>query len=671
MRNIFTLCFFLIVVESFAQVRLTQKRDLGKNTVSKVDTSNANSSSNLKSNSNDLAISKSNSKNDSVAPIDWYKIIAYNYSQTAVDTSLTIKKFQDFNYLGKDMFGMQRLSNDGQTYNILDYSLIQHQLQPSFGFQAKDFNFYRIEDINYYNVPTPFSEIKYRSAIKQGQNLNALFATNLNERLNIFVGYRGLRSLGTYINQLNSIGNFKIGGSYNTKNERYFLRTNIVVQDMSNQENGGITDIDLFQSSQNPYNNRERLNVYMRDAKSLFKEFRTFLDHKYKFNKSEENEIWLKHRMVYDYKTNQFEQNQLNTYEKNISYFGNSYTSSINDKVRFRNFYNQLALAYKSATLGEVSFDVDFSSFNYFYNSVVIKNDNSIVPTSLNYDVVTLGGSYAIAKQGLNFSAFAKQSISKFATTELQANVHYQINRDFGLKAQYQFLSKIPEMTAQLFQSSYVNYNWKNDFSNEKIQSISAVLENPYVNLSGNFQFLNDKIYYSNNNQTIDAYGIPEYQLISPKQYGKSIAYFNIKAHREFKFGKFALDNTLMFQQVSQDQNILNVPSFLTRNTFYFTDQFFKKALFLQTGIVFNYHTKYYGNDYSPILGQYYIQDYRKIGGFPTFDLFVNAKIKTVRVFLSLEHFNAKLTGYNYFATPTQPFSDMTLRFGLIWDFFN
>lgn len=670
MRNVVFLCFFFYSFFGFAQIskNLNNKKQ-GFDSSKAVETNKVNISSNNKNSSLNPGES-TNTKQDSIVPIDWYEIISYNNQITHVDTTLTVQKFYKLNFLGRDLFGLQSASNDGQFYNVLDHALEQNNLNPSFGFKAKQINFYQIDEVDYYKMPTPFTELTYRSVVKQGQNLNSLFTTNFNERLNVFVGYRALRSLGAYINELNSNGNFKIGSSYNTKKENYFLRMNLVVQDVMNQENGGITDIDLFESSEAPYNNRERLNVYFRNANSKLKGTRLFLDHKYKFNNSIDNEIWLKHQLVYDYQSNVFSQTDISTVDSNIRYFGNAYSNSISDKVRFKNFYNRLSLAYNSSTLGELAFNADVSSFDYYYNSIVVKQNSELVPASLKYDLITLGGSYGFQREKFNFNAEARQSISNISTSELKAQIDYHINIDYRLKANFQYLSKIPEMTQQLFQSSYVNYNWVNNFSNEKIQTIAATFENPYVNLSGNFQLINDKIYFSNNSTEFDSYGNALQQLITPKQYNKAIGYFNIKAQREFTFGKFGLDNTLLFQQVTQDENILNVPSFVTRNTFYYSDHLFQKAMFLQTGIVFKYHTKYFGNEYNPLIGDFFVQDSRKIGGFPTFDFFVNAKIKTARVFISLEHFNASVTGRNYFATPTRPFTDMRLRFGLVWDFF-
>ena len=670
MRNF---VFFYIFISSFcasAQVIKTGDLKIKDSNISSGTTSDKKLSNSTSSNpTNNLGV-QSSVKNDSIAPIDWYEIISSDYKITHVDTVLSIKKAYELNYLGRDLFGLQSTANDGQIFNVLDFSLIKNNVNPSMGFGAKQINFYQIDDINYYKVPTPFTELTYRSVVKQGQNLNSLFTSNFNERFNIFVGYRGIRSLGAYINELNSIGNFKLGTSYNTSDERYFLRANFVAQDLMNQENGGITDVDLFQSSEAPYNNRERLNVYFRNSNSMFKGSRFFLDHKFKFNKSVDNEIWLKHQFFYDYRSNDFSQTDITTIDSNIIYFGNAYSSSIRDKVRFKNFYNRVSLAYNSSTLGELAFNADVSSFDYYYNSIVVKQNTEIIPASLKYDLVTLGGSYGFKREKFNFNAEARQSISTISTSELKAQVDYRINSDYRLKASFQYLSKVPEMTQQLFQSGYVNYNWVNHFANEKIQTIEARFENPYVNLSGNFQLMNDKIYFSNDSQQFDQFGNALQQLITPKQYNKAIGYFNVTAQREFKYGKFALDNTMLFQQVTQDDNIVNVPNFITRNTFYYSDHVFDKAMFIQTGIVFKYHTKYFGNEYNPVIGDFFVQDSRKIGGFPTFDIFLNAKIKTARIFLSLEHLNASFTERNYFATPTRPYTDMRLRFGIVWDFF-
>ena len=139
-------------------------------------------------------------------------------------------------------------------------------------------------------------------------------------------------------------------------------------------------------------------------------------------------------------------------------------------------------------------------------------------------------------------------------------------------------------------------------------------------------------------------------QIVAPTQYGKTINYASLKVSREFVFGKWALDNTLLFQKVDQPDAVLNVPEFVTRNTFYYTNYLFKNKLFFQTGIELNYFTSYYTNNYNPVIGEFFVQDRVKIGNSPLLDYFVNVKIQRTRLYLKAEHFNSLFSKNNYFS---------------------
>jgi hypothetical protein len=162
----------------------------------------------------------------------------------------------------------------------------------------------------------------------------------------------------------------------------------------------------------------------------------------------------------------------------------------------------------------------------------------------------------------------------------------------------------------------------------------------------------------------------PQQQIVTPKQYEKTINYLSVKVSREFKWWKLALDNTVLYQQVDQEDDVLNVPQIVTRNSLYYTDYFFKKALYLQTGFTFNYFTKYYANDYNPILAEAFVQNTREIGEFPMVDFFVNARIRQTRIFFKVEHLNSRMTGNTFYTAPNYPYRDFMIRFGLVWNFF-
>jgi hypothetical protein len=246
--------------------------------------------------------------------------------------------------------------------------------------------------------------------------------------------------------------------------------------------------------------------------------------------------------------------------------------------------------------------------------------------------------------------------------------MQFDYNEDIQFAFCYQNINKLPNNNYNLYQSSFVNYNWSNDFNNEKINSLSADATNPWVNASVQYTVLNDHLYFedvSNASQIAN-----QQQIITPKQYTGTINYLSVKANKEFRFWKLALDNTLLYQKVSQQNAILNVPDFVTRNTFYYSQEMFHKALFFQTGVTLNYFTKYLANEYNPVVGEFFVQNKKEIGNFANLDFFFNAKIQRTRIYFIAEHFNSSTSGYNFYSSPNNPYRDFTIRFGLIWNFF-
>jgi len=61
-----------------------------------------------------------------------------------------------------------------------------------------------------------------------------------------------------------------------------------------------------------------------------------------------------------------------------------------------------------------------------------------------------------------------------------------------------------------------------------------------------------------------------------------------------------------------------------------------------------------------------------KIGNYPIFNFFFNARVRTMRIYLELENVTELLkSDYNYFSAPHYPGSDFAIRFGFVWNFFS
>ena len=593
------------------------------------------------------------------APIDLYKIYTLHKDTTYVDTSLTIQSEYKYNLLRKDIFGLMPFANEGHTYNSLDFGLYTKSAAPNFGFKAKHFNYLEVDDINYYSVPTPLTDLYFKTVMEQGQALDAFLTVNTKPNLNFSIAYRGLRSLGKYVNNLTSSGNFRFTTSYFTIDKRYILNAHFTGQDISNQENGGIVNAEEFETSEDPFNERERIEVYFTNATSLLKGNRFFIDQSFKLNKTNPNSLVFIHQFNQEYKFFQFTQPTIS------ERFGDTYTNNISNKTRYNHLYNKFGVAYKTKSYGDLEFFIDDNNYNYYYNSVVYDALGDItVPNAVSDRINMVGGNYSYLINNVNVRLHASQSISDQSISNIEATANYKVNEDYNFQFKYQKLNSLPNLNFTLYQSGYVDYNWFNNFKNEKLNQFEFSAQTKWLNVSATYKVINDHLFFDN--QTNDITEL----MVKPVQYDKTINYLSVKANKEIKFWKLALDNTILYQSVDQSDNVVNVPQIVTRNTLYFTDFVFKKAMLLQTGVTFQYFSKYYANDYNPLLGEFYVQNETKIGGFPMFDFFVNARVKQTRIFLKAEHFNSAWTGYDFYSAPNYPYRDFMVRFGLVWNFF-
>ena len=69
-------------------------------------------------------------------------------------------------------------------------------------------------------------------------------------------------------------------------------------------------------------------------------------------------------------------------------------------------------------------------------------------------------------------------------------------------------------------------------------------------------------------------------------------------------------------------------------------------------------------------LSEFILQNETEIGNYPILDFFFNMQVQRTRIFLKVENFGASFTGRNYYSAPNYPYRDLTVRFGLVWNFF-
>ena len=598
-----------------------------------------------------------------------YKILSLAKDTTYIDTTLTIQKHYKFNFRRKDNFELLPFHNIGQTFNNLGYSFDNVNQYPDIGFRAKQFFYLGVDDIPYYDVPTPTSEIMFMTTLEQGQFLESFFTLNFSKRFNASIEYTGLRSLGKYRRSLVSQGIFKTTFRYESPKGQYTLKGHVATQDLLNEESGGLTEISLeaFISDDENFTDRARMDVNLdgTGTENSLEGARVFLQQDYKLLAAKDtvsdkdfSNLKVGHTFLSESKFYEFRQ------DATSSFLGTAVISTgLNDRVESNFLKNEFFLEFNSKyVLG--TFRVKSSLMSYSYGYSEIFNQNSGITTrKLEGNGASFGADWKAKVKGIELDATGEivPGQGRLSGTNLKGNLSYKKDSLFTVKASLLLNSKSPNYNFILHQSSYNEYNWFNDnFDNIRTQDLGFQFDSKWVNATVNLTNIENFTYF----------GPDTNGDIKPFQSSENVTYLKVKASREFKKGKFHLDNTIMYQNVSGGSSVFRVPQFVTRNSLYFADYAFKgDPAYIQIGTTFKYFTNFTSNAYDPLLAEFVLQNDTEIG-FPSFDLFLNAQIRRTRIYFRFDNFSSMFFQKNYFSAPNYPYRDSVIRFGLVWNWF-
>lgn len=363
-------------------------------------------------------------------------------------------------------------------------------------------------------------------------------------------------------------------------------------------------------------------------------------------------DIKLGNSLMYETKHYRYTQTSAN------SFFGDAFTSEIQDHTSMQQFIGQLYLQMNSKYVGSLKIKANYFDYNYHYNSILYYDDYT-VGDKLKGSALSVGADWNKKFGRVFLNADAQTIISGDLTgSSLKGAVKYQHKDLFNFQGYVEFASKSPEFNKQLFQSDYIDYNWQNKFENEDITSIGASFNSDkWVTLKASYNIIDNYTYFDS--------------ISKPSQSSETVSYYKIKLVKTFTYRKFSLANTVLYQNTLEEQDFFRIPNWITRNTLFFSTDLFKgDPLFLQTGITFKYFTSFKMNAYNPLISEFHIQNDDLIGDFPMLDFFLNLRIQRTRIYLKLENFSAGFTGRNYYSAPTYPYRDLTFRIGLVWNFF-
>ncbi|MGD9993750.1 MAG: putative porin [Salinivirgaceae bacterium] len=601
-----------------------------------------------------------------------YKHQTHELELHAYDSSLT--DLHIFHPAYRNSFNNSYLGNTGNAVK----SNLFFEPNPETGFvflQAFTPYIFQSANANYYKVQVPFTKFRVDMGPKDEQNIDLLHTQNINKYLNAFIHFKNYTGDGQYIQQSTRNNTGIFGGSYNQG--RFATHANYVFSRISSMENGGVGD--TYFITDTTFGSTNEISTRLTGGSTYFKDRQLFFDQKVGFFKTnvpdtaERGAYWFslqynyqshKSMKVYEdtddtYINNDLEQLHLyaNNYS-NAASFDSTFYRSKKQFLRINLEENPKSYPFVGAFFG-VGWDKN--EYAYFNKDTLFNYSNNTNNKSQYFEA----GIYRVKGKKFKFAANYTLFVSGYRQNDfiLDGFISQQFGKgkkELVFKAEGSQLRETPDYLMQKYYSNH--YRWNNNFDAQFRTNLKFSMNLPHhkTKLGGRFSVLSNYIYMNN-----DAL---------PEQYSNAFSAFDIYLNNQFEFWKFGTVTRINYQKTTNDR-VLPLPELSGYFALYFApDVYFKDTdgrMRFQLGADVYYWTSYYGQAYSPALAMFHNQNEQLIGNYPFVGAFWNVEIKRMRFYIRYEHLNYQLMETNYFLAPSYPANPSTLRYGLVWTFYN
>lgn len=576
------------------------------------------------------------------------------------DTAFTPHKTFIFSqYNNRDNFGKIQFANIGSGFQPLIYEVNPEQnlsLLPT----NKSHIIQGIRDIRYYDVKTPTTSFIFHNSVSSGAALQTTYTQNLGKNFNFAVEYMGLRSLGMYQNNLAANNNVIFSGHYVSKNNKYEAFAHFIHQNVNNEENGGISDVNLFLGDNTNFNNRLNLPVNLNASESRFSYRRYYFSHDFRPFASEKFPFKIRHTLFHQGNKYYYTQSAPETFfftdaSELIDY-------PLSSKKYSKNLSNTVSVLFDKENF-KLDAGVRHQMLKLGIGESLPSSLN--IPNELSENRLGAVGNLQITlwdKVGLN-SSLEISGGSEFGSYLRSDNrLKFEPIPDYFVNAKVNFQTSSPTFNLLLNPSVYQRYNYYlADPANEAITEIGG---------SVNLKWFKSTVFA--NYFRVDNYTYLD-ETAMPRQSESALSISQIGGEATFSYGKIHLNPRVHFQSAIGNKDLLPMPNFIGRANLYFQSKAFKDAAEIQTGIKAYYFTKFASREFFPMLNEFILpgSNSYSIGGQPILDVYFNLKVKRMFFFIEAQHLNTTLIKNKSFAAPNYPVGDFRLNLGIVWYLFS
>lgn len=644
MRFLFLMLFFFCITAS-GQVILSGKKS-------------------VVANSEDTLVVDSGRK-DSLAvfkpTIDDYHYFTRFSERKIFDTSFALERSYQFTqYNNRDNFGKIQFANAGSGFQTLQYNFNPEQtlsLLPT----NKSYGILGINDVRYYDVKTPTTTFVYHNTMGNGGELQSTYTQNIGKSFNFALEYLGLRSQGLYKRSLAANNNTVFSAHFLSKDGKYEAFAHFLHQNVNNEENGGISDLDIFLSGDSRFKNRLNLAVNLQNSDSRFayrryyfsQEFRPFSSGKFPFK--------IRHTLYHQGNKYYFNQATLEPYYQALSPV--LVGASLDAKKFSKNLSNTISILFDKEKF-KLEGGVRYQNIKFGLDNVASGIYPGFPKTYQENRLGVVGKLQMKLWNTFDLLSDAEYSNGKILGNEIRVEntASFTPIPDYKAEVSLNFYSAAPSFNYLLNYSPYQTFNYDySGFQNQNILEMGGKVNLKYLksNLFATYYRIDHLAYF-------DMFQQPQ-QAVS----GTNIS--QIGGEATLDFHKFHLNTRVLFQSTLTNTSLFPTPHFVGRFNLYYQDKVFKKAAEIQTGIKAYYFTKFASREFLPMLNEFILPNDKSysIGGQPIVDVYFNFRVKRMFFYIEGQQVTTTFMQNKSYTAPYYPIYDFRLNLGIVWYLFH
>lgn len=532
----------------------------------------------------------------------------------------------------------------------------------------RQFDLYQTDGrtLDYYRLEHPFTFLNYvRGSQQEDYIVGAKFSRNFADGVNLLINYDRISEQGDqdqYPGQNLRNTHVATGLSVRPPGSRYEGYFSFAANTYEQLQNGGIVDSSFANNDNNDeVVNLQNLTPYLEETRLRYSYRQFMATQSLQFGGrtdsitgNERRAFTLRHRLRID---NRRHRVSANISTQDTENFFQRFPDLLLDTRGLRNQIGQRTLEN----------DISISTFRRAKSGEAATVQKDVIEAGLTHQLhrisqdgdSTVNNLIAHAKLGFRPSDRLDLLVSGQLNLVGQTG-DYRVKGEGTLdlgKAGKLELSALNQLYAPDLATQIYRINGDDLWNNRFAKTLEARLEGAYtfpvvgIRAGLAYSLLTNYVYFNEQGRPVQSDGVN--------------SLLQLTAERDFRFGRWNINNRLLLQEA--DQSVFRLPQLYGEHSFYYSGKWFK-VLNINLGFDVRYASGFQPYYYNPIVQQFHLQDRQETGFQYQIDPFFSMRVTRFRFFVKYINANSQWQPDELlYLTADHPYPDAAVRWGVSW----